>query len=401
MLTADNSYFEKYYADVILPNKGALRIIESSQGAYLTIEGKKYLNLCSNNYLGFAADKRVKEAAIEAIRKYGVGTTSVRSLVGTNVLHVELEKRLASFKNAEDALVLTGGYMTNLAVVQTLLGKEDVIISDELNHASIIDAVKLSQVQNKFIHKHNDIQNLRSFIPDILALQRTKKSDGQERRVLIVTDGVFSMDGDLAKLPELVEVATELNAFLMVDDAHGEGVLGSHGRGIVDHFGLHDKVDIEIGTLSKAFGVMGGFVTGRRELIAYIRSKARQYLFSNALSLPDTAALIESVKILEESDDCVNHLWRIALSLQSGLKELGFDLGHTQTPITPIMIGDEEKAKSFAKDLFLKGILVSPIVFPMVEKSKARLRLMPSVLHSQKDISTAVEVIGEVGKKYK
>ncbi len=362
-------------------------IVESQQGAYITVKGKKYLNLCSNNYLGFAADERIKKAAISAIEKYGVGTTSVRALIGSNELHVELENKLAEFKKAEDAIVVTGGYLANMAAIQTLIGKNDVIVSDELNHASIIDAIRLSGVQNKFIYKHADIDNLRAQLDQIRA------SAKEDAKILIVTDGVFSMDGDLAPLPELVQVAQELGALLMVDDAHGEGVLGDHGRGIVDHFGLHGQVDIEVGTLSKAFGVMGGFITGSSELIQQYKKGARQFLFTNALSIPDTAALIAAVDIMMESDSLVKKLWENAEYLKKSLQDAGFDTGITQTPIIPVMIGDEEKARSMAQRLMEKGVMATPIVFPMVAKGTARLRLQPSALHSKEDLDMGIQNI--------
>ena len=385
-----------------MQKKGILNVIktiESEQGAYLTINGKKYLNLSSNNYLGLAAHPRVKEAAIEAIKKFGVGTASVRSLVGTNSLHIELESHLAAFKKAEGAIVVTGGYVANMAAIKTLLDKDDMVISDELNHASIIDAIRLSGVQNKFIYKHADIQDLKNQIEKIKSILESPKENGEKRKGLIVTDGVFSMDGDLAPLPQLVEIAQELGVMLMVDDAHGEGVLGDHGRGIVDHFHLHGKVDIEVGTLSKAFGVMGGFITGKKELIEYYRQKARQFLFTNALSIPDTAALIETVKIMEESDELLKKLWQNAEYLKKELQKAGFDIGHSETPITPVMLGDENKAKDFAAQLFEKGVLVSAIKFPMVPLGKARLRLIPSATHSREDIQLGIEKIIETDKE--
>ncbi len=376
------------------------RILESSQGAYVTVNGKKYLNLCSNNYLGLASDERLKNAAIEAIKKYGVGTTSVRPLIGTNDLHLELERRLAEFKKTEAALVLTGGYITNLAVMQTLLTKEDIVISDEYNHASIIDAIRLSQVQHKFIYKHNDTANLRSLTPEILELKKSKRADGKERVTVLITDGVFSMDGDIANIPLLSAIANEIGAMLVVDDAHGEGVLGKNGRGIVDYFGAHGQVDIEVGTLSKAFGVMGGFIAGDKEVVDIFRSSARQYMFTNALSIPDTAALIEAVKIMEESDERVVRLWENSRILKQGLTRAGFDIGISETPITPVMIGDETKAKEFAAKLFDEGIFVSAIVFPMVPQGKARLRLIPSSLHTSEDVNHAINTITRVGKEY-
>lgn len=365
--------------------------VESQQGAYITVKGKKYLNLCSNNYLGFAADERVKEAAKKAIDAYGVGTTSVRALIGTNALHEELETKLAEFKKAEAAVVLTGGYVANMAAIQTVVGKEDIVVSDELNHASIIDAIRLAGVQNKFIYKHADMQDLREQMEEIRAKADEGRSDGERRTILIVTDGVFSMDGDLAPLPELADIAHELDALLMVDDAHGEGVLGDHGRGIVDHFDLHGRVDIEVGTLSKAFGVMGGFITGSRELIDRYKSGARQFLFTNALSIPDTAALIAAVEMMMESDDRVKKLWENAEFLKEELQKAGYDIGITQTPIIPVMVGDEDKAKELAKKLENKGIMATPIVFPMVPKGTARLRLQPSALHTKEDLKKLLE----------
>lgn len=375
-----------------------IRTITSEQGAYLGVNGKKYLNLCSNNYLGLASDSHLKKAATDAIKKYGVGTASVRSLVGTNLLHLELEEKLAKFKKAEAAIVLTGGYLANMAAIQTLLGKEDIVISDELNHASIIDAIRLAQVKNKFIYKHSDVENLRSQIPVIKKLLKQPKEDGTKRTALIVTDGVFSMDGDIAPLPGLVKVAEELGAFLMVDDAHGEGVLGRKGRGIVDHFGLHGKVDIEMGTLSKAFGVLGGFITGKKELIDYYRQKARQFLFTNALSIPDTAALIAAVDLMSKSDKLIKQLWANTKYLKTELKKLGFDIGHSKTPITPVMLGDENLAKQFAQELLNEGVLVTAIKFPMVALGKARLRLIPSAIHTEKDLRLGIEKIKKVGQ---
>ena len=376
-----------------------IKTVESEQGAYLTIDGKKYLNLCSNNYVGLASDTRLKKAATNAIKKYGVGTASVRSLIGTNSLHLELEKKLAKFKKAEGCLALTGGYLANMAAIQTLIGKEDIVISDELNHASIIDAVRLSGCKNKFIYKHADVKDLKRQIPEIKKLQKTKKSDGSTRVTLIVTDGVFSMDGDLAPLAGLVKVANAINAYLMVDDAHGEGVLGKNGRGIVDHFNLHGKVDIEVGTLSKAFGVMGGFITGNNEIVEFYRQKARQFLFTNALSIPDTAALISAVDILSKSDKELKKLWSNTKYLKDNLEKLGFDIGKSETPITPLMIGDENKAKEFSYELFKLGVIATPIKFPMVPLGTARLRLMPSATHLKKDIDFVVNKIEKIGKK--
>lgn len=376
-----------------------IRTIGSPQGAWLIIDGKKVLNFCSNNYLGLAAHKRLEVASIKAIKKYGVGTSSVRSLSGTNKLHLELEERLAKFKRAEAAIALTGGYMANMAAIQTIIDKEDIVISDELNHASIIDAVRLSGVKNKFIYKHKDMIELENKIKEAKKLQLTRKENGQERLILIITDGVFSMDGDLAPLPEIVKLARNYNALTMVDDAHGEGVLGTDGRGISDHFHLHGKIDIEVGTLSKAFGVMGGFITGKKVLIDFYRQKARQFLFSNGLSIPDTAALIESIKILEGSNTLVKKLWQNSAYLKKGFLKISFDIGRSETPITPVMLGDENLAKSYSLKLFEYGVYATPIKYPMVPLGKARIRVMPSSSHSLKDLDFGLNCFARVRKE--
>ncbi len=378
-----------------------IKVIESSQGAYLIIKGQKKLNLCSNNYLGLASDQRLKDAVIKAVKRYGVGTGSVRALSGTNVLHLELEKRLADFKKADACIVLTGGYMANLAAVQTFLGKEDIVISDELNHASIIDAIRLAQVQNKFIYQHANMTSLEEKLKESQDLASKPKSDGNPPTTMVITDGVFSMDGDIAPLPDIVKLAKKYNVMTMVDDAHGEGVLGAKGRGIVDHFNLHGEVDIDVGTLSKAFGVMGGFITGKTGIIEYLRQKARQFLFSNGLSIPDTAALIEAVKILEESDEKVLKLWENTNYLKKKLSELGFDLGQSKTPITPVMLGDENLAKNFSAKLFEYGVYATAIKFPMVSLGKARIRVMPSAAHSKADLDFGISMFEKVGKELK
>jgi glycine C-acetyltransferase len=374
------------------------RVIASGEGAYLTIDGKEKLNFCSSHYLGLAVNKRLKEAVKEAVDKYGIGT-GYRTLAGTNVLNVELEEKLAQFKKTESAIVLTGGYMANCAAIQTIIGKDDIVISDELNHASIIDAIRLSQVKNKFIYKHKDVKDLEDKLIEASTLSQTPKTDGNFPLILTVTDGVFSMDGDLAPLPEIAKLAKKYNALFMVDDAHGEGVLGNGGRGVVDHFGLHGQVDIEVGTLSKAFSVMGGFISGKKELIDYYKMHARQFLFSNALTIPDTAALIEAVKILEESDELVKKLWDNAKYLKEEFKKLGFDTGNSETPITPVMLPEEELAKKFSVRLFELGVFATPIVFPMVAKGKARIRVIPSAAHTKEDLDFGIKAFEVVARE--
>lgn len=367
-----------------------VRVLESPQGPWITIDGKKVLNFCSNNYLGFAQDKRIVKAVVRAIKTYGVGAGAVRPISGNMTLHMEAEYALADFKGAEAAFLLPGGFIANIVAIATIVGKEDVVISDELNHASIIDAIKLSQVKNKFIYKHSDMADLER------ALREAKKiSTGI---ILIATDGVFSMDGDIAKLPDIVRLAKKYGAIIMVDDAHGEGVLGN-GRGIAAHFGLEGQLDIEVGTLSKAFGVIGGVITGKKELIEYYRQKGRPYLFSTGLSVADCAAVIEGVHILSQSDSLVNKLWTNAAYLRTQLQNAGFDTGYTETPITPVMLGDENLAKEFSAKLYSYGVFATPIKFPMVAMGKARIRVMPSAVHTRKDLDMGISAFIRVGKE--
>jgi glycine C-acetyltransferase len=376
------------------------RIIESGQGAYLTIGGVKKLNFCSSHYLGLAEHPRLKKAAQEAIEKYGLGT-GYRTLAGTHTLHLQLEEAIAKFKGTESAVVFSSAYMANAAAIQTIIGKEDIVISDELNHASIIDAVRLSQVQNKLIYKHGDTKDLEEKLKEAQKLIQTPKSDGQLPVVLIITDGVFSMDGDLAPLPEIVRLAKQYGALTMVDDAHGEGVMGKGGRGVVDHFGLVGQIDIEIGSLSKAFSVIGGFIAGKKTLIDYYNLKARQRLFSIALTIPDTAASLEAVNILLESDELVKKLWNNAKYLRVEFGKLGFDTGHSESPITPVMLSDEDIAKAFSAKLFEENVFATPIIFPMVAKGKARIRVIPSAAHSKEDLDLGIKAFEKVAKELK
>jgi glycine C-acetyltransferase len=396
-MTVDDFY--KQLAE-ITKSGSSPRIIESGQGAYLTIGGVKKLNFCSSHYLGLAEHPRVKKAAQEAIEKYGLGT-GYRTLAGTHVLHLQLEKAIAKFKGTESSVVFSSAYMANAAAIQTIIGKEDIVISDELNHASIIDAVRLSGVGNKFIYKHGDTKDLEERLKEAQQLIDAPKSDGQLPVVLIITDGVFSMDGDLAPLPEIVRLAKQYGALTMVDDAHGEGVMGKGGRGVVDHFGLVGQIDIEIGSLSKAFSVIGGFIAGKKTLIDYYNLKARQRLFSIALTIPDTAASLEAVNILLESDELVKKLWDNANYLKEEFKKLGFDTGHSQSPITPVMLGDEDLAKSFSAKLFEENVFATPIVFPMVTKGKARIRVIPSAAHSKEDLDLGIKAFEKVAKELK
>lgn len=366
-----------------------IRTIHGSQGAWFVVDGKKVLNLCSNNYLGFAGHPKLKEAAKKAIDEYGVGPGAVRSIAGTQSIHVELETKLSEFKHAQACIVFQAGFTANTAVIPAVTGRGDIIFSDELNHASIIDGCRLSRAE-VVRYAHNDVGDLR---------QKIAEHKDSARRMLIITDGVFSMDGDIAPLPQIVEVADEFGAMVMVDDAHGEGVLGDSGRGIVNHFKLEGKVEIEVGTLSKAFGVMGGFVTGPEVLIDYLRQRGRPFLFSSGLTPADTAAAIAAVDVLLESDVVVRKLWDNAAYFQKGLKSAGFDTGRTQTPITPVMLGDEKLASDFSKKLFEKDIFAQSIGYPTVPRGKARIRCMLSAAHGKEDLDFAIEKFTETAKE--
>jgi glycine C-acetyltransferase len=366
-----------------------IRTIGSAQGAWLIVDGKRALNFCSNNYLGLANHPRIVEAAKEATRKYGVGPAAVRSIAGTTDLHVELEKRLAAFKGVEAAITFQSGFNANLGTIPALVGKEDVIFSDRLNHASIIDGCRLSGARI-VAYEHNDPAALEAAI---------KENAGTYRRGLLVTDGVFSMDGDIAPLPALYEVAKKYDLLFMVDDAHGEGVLGKGGRGIVDHFGLHGKVDIEVGTLSKAFGVVGGVVAGNALIIEWLRQRGRPFLFSSAVTAPDAAACLAAIDLLEESTELVDKLWENARYFKSEMKRLGFDTGASETPITPVMLGEAPLAQQFSRELFEENVFAMAIGYPTVPKGKARIRVMISAAHEKDDLDKGLEAFARVGKK--
>lgn len=365
-----------------------IKTISTPIGAHIKVNGKKVLNFSSNNYLGLANDKRLVKAAKKAMNKYGIGPAAVRSIAGTTVLHKKLEEKLTKFKETEASITVQTGFAANLAVVPALVGADDIIFSDELNHASIIDACRLSKAE-VVRYEHLNPKDLESKIS-------AYKGSGKK---LIITDGVFSMDGDIAPLNKLYKVAKKFGALLMVDDAHGEGVLGKGGRGIVDHFGLSGKVDIEIGTMSKAFGVIGGTISGRREIIEWLSQRGRPFLFSSAMTIPDVAACIKSVEILESSDKLVAKLWDNANYFKKKMIDLGFDTGRTQTPIIPVMIGDAKLAKEFSKMLFEKGIFAGSITYPTVPQGKARIRVMISAAHSKTDLNTALYVFETVGKE--
>ncbi|NWF63384.1 MAG: glycine C-acetyltransferase [Chloroflexi bacterium] len=365
-----------------------IRTIGSPQGAWLTVDGKKVLNFCSNNYLGLANHPALTAAAKKAMDEMGVGPAAVRSIAGTMTLHVELEKRLAQFKGVEAAITFQSGFTANLATVPALVGKEDVIFSDRLNHASIIDGCRLSGAKI-IAYEHNDVKSLE---------EQIKANLKDFRRALIITDGVFSMDGDIAPLPDIYAVAKKYDILLMVDDAHGEGVLGKGGRGIVDHFGLHGKVDVEVGTMSKAFGVVGGIVAGKAVIIEWLRQRGRPFLFSSAVTAPDAAACLAAVDLLKDSTQLVDKLWDNAKYFKSEMKRLGFNTGVSETPITPVMLGEAPLAQQFSRELFEAGVFAMSIGYPTVPQGKARIRVMISAAHSKDDLDKGLEAFKSVGE---
>jgi glycine C-acetyltransferase len=353
------------------------------------VDGKKVLNFCSNNYLGLADHPRIKAAAKEAIDKMGVGPGAVRTIAGTTELHVELDRRLAAFKGVDAAITFQSGFTANIGTIPALVGKEDAIFSDELNHASIIDGCRLSGA--KIIRfKHADAQDLE--------LQLKEHRD-KYRRAMVITDGVFSMDGDIAPLDEIYAVTQNYDVILMVDDAHGEGVMGKGGRGIVDHFGLNGKVDVEIGTLSKAFGVVGGVSAGNARLVEWLHQRGRPFLFSSAMTIPDVAACLAAVDLLEESTELVDRLWSNADLFKREMRNLGFDTGKSVTPITPVILGEAQLAQEFSRALYEEGIFGMAIGFPTVPRGTARIRVMISAAHSKDDLEQGLAAFESVGKK--
>ena len=365
------------------------RTVESAQGAWIVIAGKRVLNLCSNNYLGLANHPELKKAVLECLERFGAGPGAVRTIAGTTELHVDLEKTLAEFKGVEDVITYQSGYAANLGAISALIDDGDAVFSDELNHASIIDGIKLTKAK-RFVYPHADA--------DALAKIMEKEAAGYNKK-LIITDGVFSMDGDLGPLPELADVAEAHDALLMVDDAHGEGVLGSHGRGIVDHFNVHGRVDIEMGTMSKALGVVGGYIAGKQVIVDYLRQRSRAFKFTTGSTPMDAAACMAAVKLLESSDELVKRLWENTDYFKNEMKSLGIDTGKTETPITPVMLGDEKLASEFSKRMLGEDIYVQAIKYPTVPMGTARLRVMISAAHSREDLDFAVAAIKKVGKE--
>ncbi len=363
------------------------RTLEGPTGARARFDGREVINLASNNYLGLASHPRMNAAAARAAAELGAGTGAVRTIAGTMALHRELERRFAAFKHAEAALMFQSGFTANAGTVQAILGPEDVIVSDRLNHASIIDGARLSKAEIK-VYEHRDVEHA-----DRLLAETARPG----RRQLLITDGVFSMDGDIAPLPELVEVAERHGAIMMVDDAHASGVLGRGGAGTVDHFGLHGRVDIQVGTLSKAIGVLGGFIAGPQHLIDWLENRGRPYLFSTSAPPAVVAACIEALEIIRDEPERIERLWTNTRMFKAGLHELGFDTGASQTPITPVITGDEERTQVFARRLFEEGVFTPAIVYPTVPRGQARVRTIVTAEHTEEDLDRALEVFGRVG----
>jgi glycine C-acetyltransferase len=366
-----------------------LRILEGPSAAESKFDGKDVINLASNNYLGLTTHPKLIEAAIEATRKYGAGSGAVRTISGTMTLHMELEEKIAKFKNVEACVVFQSGFAANSGTVAAVLTPEDHIISDELNHASIIDGCRLSKAKiHVFPHKDHEA-----------AGRILEQLDGVEGRKLMITDGVFSMDGDIGPLPQLAAQAERHGAIMMVDDAHSSGVLGRNGRGTVDHFGLHGRVDIQVGTLSKAIGVLGGYVCGRRELIEFLYHRARPFLFSTSHPPAVAAACIAAFDVLEQEPERIEQLWTNTRYFKKGLTKAGFNTGISETPITPIMVGDAVKTFRLSEELFKEGVLATGIAFPTVAKDKARVRTIVNATHTREQLDRALEVFKIAGKR--
>jgi len=371
-----------------------LRVLDDEQAPVCTFDGKKVINLASNNYLGLTTHPKLLEAALEATRKYGVGSGAVRTIAGTMKIHMELEEKIARFKNVEACVVFQSGFAANAGTVSAVLGKEDFIVSDQLNHASIIDGARLSRAKI-LVFNHKDVNH---------AEEQLKSIKDQPGRKLLITDGVFSMDGDIGPLPGLCEVAEKYGAIMMVDDAHASGVLGRNGRSTIDHFKVHGRVDIQVGTLSKAIGALGGYVCGTRDLIDFLYHRARPFLFSTSHPPSVAATCIAAFDVLEQEPERIEKLWENTRYWKKQLGDLGFDIGGkttpaSETPITPIIIGDGKKTMEFSRELFKEGVMGTGIAFPTVPEGKARIRTIMTATHTQHELDQALEVLKRVGKR--
>jgi len=366
-----------------------LRILETEQRPVARFDGREVINLSSNNYLGLTTHPKLKQKALEAIEKYGVGSGAVRTIAGTMTLHMALEEKIAQFKHVEASVVFPSGFTANAGTVQAILGKEDVIISDELNHASIIDGCRLSRAEIK-VFPHKDMEACEKVLKEI---------ENRPGRKLLITDGVFSMDGDIAPLPQLVELAEKYGCIMMIDDAHASGVLGRNGRGTVDHYNLHGRVDIQVGTLSKAIGALGGYVGATRDTIEFLYHRARPFLFSTSHPPSVAATCIAAFEVLEEEPERIEKLWANTRFFKEGLKKLGFNTGVSETPITPVIVGDAALAHEFSRELFAAGVFAQGIGFPTVARGKARIRTIVTATHTEDELSRALEILKTVGEK--
>jgi glycine C-acetyltransferase len=399
MPTATRTNPLSYLSDQLndLKNKGTyfrLRVLEDEQAPECTFDGKHVINLASNNYLGLTTHPKLRAAALEATRMYGVGSGAVRTIAGTMKIHMELEEKIARFKNVEASVVFQSGFTANSGTVSAVLGKDDFIVSDELNHASIIDGARLSKAKI-LVFRHKNAAH---------AEEQLKSVANQPGRKLLITDGVFSMDGDIAPLPALCDLAEKYGAIMMVDDAHASGVLGKNGRGTIDHFGMHGRVDIQVGTLSKAIGALGGYVCGTRDLIEFLYHRGRPFLFSTSHPPSVAATCIAAFEVLEQEPERIEKLWENTRYFKKELGNLGFDIGgrntpRSETPITPIIVGEGRLAMEFSRELFKEGVMATGLAFPTVPEGKARIRTIMSATHTREELDKALEVLGRVGKR--
>ncbi len=368
-----------------------LRVLETQQLPVSRFDGREVINLSSNNYLGLTTHPKLRARALEAIEKFGVGSGAVRTIAGTMSIHMELEEKIAKFKNVEASVVFQSGFTANAGTVQAILSRDDIIISDQLNHASIIDGCRLSRAEIK-VFPHKDIEACEGILKEIAA---------RKCRKLLVTDGVFSMDGDIAPLPQLVELAEKYGCIMMIDDAHASGVLGRNGRGTVDHYNLHGRVDVQVGTLSKAIGALGGYVCSTRDAIEFLYHRARPFLFSTSHPPSVAATCLAAFEVLEEEPQLIDQLWANTRFFKAGLKKLGFNTGVSETPITPVIVGDAALAHQFSRELFAAGVFAQGIGFPTVPEGKARIRTIVTATHTQEELNRALEILESVGKKLK
>ncbi len=385
-----NAFLKEEYDELVKKNfNWKLRILETGSTPHSVVDGKEVIMLCSNNYLNLSNHPRLIQSAINAAKKFGAGSGSVRAIAGTMKLHMEVEEKLAKFKGIESSLIYQTGFAANAGLIPQLVGKEDVIISDELNHGSIIDGVRLTKA-DRAVYKHRDMGELENILKD---------ADKKYNRILVITDGVFSMDGDIAPMDKIVEISREYGAMTYVDDAHGEGVIGPDGRGIGAHFGIEGKIDVEMGTFSKAYGVVGGLIAGSQDLVNFAYNKSRTWLLSGSHPPSVAGAQLAAIDVLETEPEHVKKLWDNTKYFKKELNSMGFDTGESETPITPVIVGESSKAKELSNRLYDEGIFALPIVFPMVAKDKARIRTMMNAGLTKEDLDFTLERFEKLGKK--